>query len=44
MFMYFAPQGFTSALVKNGKARNGGNVMGLYDAPQFCEHKIVATT
>ncbi|KAF9731660.1 hypothetical protein PMIN07_001846 [Paraphaeosphaeria minitans] len=35
MSMYFAPQGFTSALVKAGNALNGGNIMGLHDAPQF---------
>ena len=37
MLMYYAPQGFVSSMVKNGAARNGGNVMGLSAVPQFCE-------
>jgi len=41
MFMYFAPQGFTSELVKAGRARNGGNVLGLTDVPQFCKHRVM---
>ena len=37
MLMYYAPQGFTSQLVKSGRARNGGNLLGLTDEPQICE-------
>jgi hypothetical protein len=35
--MVFAPQGFTAGVVKAGKARNGGNSMGLYEGPQVCK-------
>lgn len=44
MAMIFAPQGFTAGTVRAGKERNGGNLLGLYEGPQMCEYKIMAST
>ena len=33
---YYVPQGITPNLVTQGKARNGGNVLGLTATPQIC--------
>ncbi|KAL1602685.1 hypothetical protein SLS60_006105 [Paraconiothyrium brasiliense] len=42
MRLVFSPQGFTSGLVKAGRARNGGNSMGLFEGPQFW-HDVYVT-
>ncbi|KAJ4348483.1 uncharacterized protein N0V89_009858 [Didymosphaeria variabile] len=42
MRLVFSPQGFTSGLVRSGRARNGGNVMGLFEGPQFW-HDVYVT-
>ena len=40
MNFYYIPQGITPNLVKEGNARNGGNLLGLTATPQACKSKM----